>query len=65
MGRGEGKPHRPVLRTLDLGVDRRGGHPDHARVDDPAGLDLRKPQPWQFMSAAELIAEIGRMQKER
>jgi hypothetical protein len=34
-------------------------------VDDPVRVDLRKPQPWQFMSAAELIAEIGRMQKER
>lgn len=65
MGRREGKPHRPVFQPLDLGVRRRGGRDHDADVDDPVRVDLRKPQPWQFMSAAELIAEIGRMQKER
>jgi hypothetical protein len=57
-----GEQDRALFRALDLGIRRGGGDPHDARMDDPAGVDLR-PNPWQFMTAQELIAEIGRMEK--
>jgi len=58
---------RKGLRGSDLALRRDLRRPDHrdAAVDDPARLDLREPQPWQYMTPAELYAYIGTMQKDR
>ena len=54
------KKRRDLIRRI-----RRGRRDDAPAVDGPAGHHLREPQPWQYMTPAELIAEIGGMQKDR
>ena len=66
VGEVQARMDADLRRTrMDRRGDCRRSLPDDARLDDPARLDLRHPQPWQTMTTAELIAEIGRMEKDR